>query len=141
MLRTVRYHNGSNAPDATPRVVHFVANDGTSDGNTAISTVTVVPVDTAPTAVDDGPTVAEDSGANAIDVLTNDTDADGGPISITSVTQPGQRFGRDHRRRHGTHLHAERKLLQRWNTFRYVHLYIEPGGSTATVSCDGDVLG
>ena len=41
-----------------------------------------------PTAVDDTKTVAEDSGATAIDVLANDTDADGGPKTIASVTQP-----------------------------------------------------
>jgi VCBS repeat-containing protein len=88
VLRTVRYQNTDNAPDPTPRVIHFVANDGTADGNTAVSTVTVVPVDTAPTAVDDAATVNEDSGANAIDVLANDTDPDGGAISVASVTQP-----------------------------------------------------
>ena len=32
--------------------------------------------------------MAEDSGATAIDVLANDTDADGGPKTIASVTQP-----------------------------------------------------
>ena len=39
-------------------------------------------------AVDDSATVAEDSGASAIDVLANDTDTDGGPRSVASVTQP-----------------------------------------------------
>jgi hypothetical protein len=38
--------------------------------------------------VADGATVNEDSGANAINVLANDTDPDGGPISVQSVTQP-----------------------------------------------------
>ena len=42
----------------------------------------------APVAVDDTATVAEDSGANPINVLANDTDIDGGPKTITSVTQP-----------------------------------------------------
>jgi VCBS repeat-containing protein len=88
VLRTVRYLNTDNAPDATPREIHFVANDGTADGNTAVSTVTMVPVDTSPTAVDDAATVNEDSGANSIDVLANDTDPDGGAISVASVTQP-----------------------------------------------------
>ena len=39
-------------------------------------------------AVDDAATVAEDSAATAVDVLANDTDVDGGPKSIASVTQP-----------------------------------------------------
>jgi hypothetical protein len=33
-------------------------------------------------------TVAEDSGPSAVDVLANDTDVDGGPKAIASVTQP-----------------------------------------------------
>ena len=50
--------------------------------------ITVTAVDDPPTAVADAATVNEDSGANAINVLANDTDPDGGPISVTSVTQP-----------------------------------------------------
>ena len=46
------------------------------------------PSDAPPTAVDDTATVAEDAAATAIDVLANDTDADGGPIAIGAVTQP-----------------------------------------------------
>ncbi|HYC62806.1 MAG TPA: cadherin-like domain-containing protein [Thermoanaerobaculia bacterium] len=41
----------------------------------------------APDAVDDAAAVAEDSGANAINVLANDTDADGDPLTIVAVTQ------------------------------------------------------
>src|SRR6202012_2851871 len=44
--------------------------------------------DEPPVAVDDTATVIEDSGANAIDVLANDTDTDGGPKLVESVTQP-----------------------------------------------------
>ena len=57
-------------------------------GSTATVAVTVTCVDDDPTAVNDTTTVAEDSGATAIDVLANDTDADGGPKTIASVTQP-----------------------------------------------------
>ena len=41
-----------------------------------------------PTAVDDAATVAEDSGATAIDVLANDTDPDGGAKTIGSASDP-----------------------------------------------------
>ena len=57
-------------------------------GSTATVAVTVTCVDDNPTAVNDTPTVAEDSGATSLDVLGNDTDIDGGPKTITSVTQP-----------------------------------------------------
>ncbi|MFO1422530.1 MAG: Ig-like domain-containing protein [Candidatus Competibacteraceae bacterium] len=60
----------------------------TPGGSTANVTVTVTCVDDSPTAVNDTDTVAEDAPATAIDVLANDTDPDGGPKSIASVTQP-----------------------------------------------------
>jgi hypothetical protein len=44
--------------------------------------------DSPPTAVNDTASVIEDDPGTAIDVLANDTDPDGGPIRITSVTQP-----------------------------------------------------
>ncbi len=89
VLRKVRYLNTDIDPDASaPRVVNFVANDGAVNSNTAVSTVTVVAVDSPPTAVADAATVTEDSGANAVNVLANDTDPDNGPKSVASVTQP-----------------------------------------------------
>ena len=57
-------------------------------GSTATVTVTVACSDDPPTAVADTATVGEDSAASAIDVLANDTDTDGGPKTISSVTQP-----------------------------------------------------
>ncbi|HEX5761159.1 MAG TPA: Ig-like domain-containing protein, partial [Thermoanaerobaculia bacterium] len=88
VLRTVTYLNTKEGPNATARVVEFVANDGSSDSNTATSTVTVVPVDDPPVAVADSAMVEEDSGATAIDVLANDTDTDGGDKFIASATDP-----------------------------------------------------
>jgi VCBS repeat-containing protein len=57
-------------------------------GSTATVAVSVTCVDDPPVAVDDSATVTEDDPATAIDVLANDTDVDGGPIAIDSVTQP-----------------------------------------------------
>src|SRR5215210_916176 len=45
--------------------------------------------DAPPTAKDDAAAVAENAGPTAIDVLANDTNADGGPKRVASVTQPG----------------------------------------------------
>ena len=58
-------------------------------GSTATVAVTVLCGDDPPTAVDDTKTVGEDAVATAINVLANDTDADGGPRSVQTVTQPG----------------------------------------------------
>jgi len=57
-------------------------------GSMATVTVTVTCEDDPPVAVDDAATVAEDSGANAIDVLTNDTDIDAGPKNIAAASDP-----------------------------------------------------
>lgn len=43
-----------------------------------------------PIAVSDGASVLEDSAASSLDVLANDTDVDGGPMLIASVTQPAR---------------------------------------------------
>ena len=89
LLRKVTYQNTDTDPDDTPRVIEVVAHDGTdSSSPAAVSTFTIVNVDTAPTAVDDPATVAEDASATAIDVLANDTDPDGGDQFIASATQP-----------------------------------------------------
>ncbi len=57
-------------------------------GSTAIVSITVSCVDDGPTAVTDSAAVIEDSGMNAISVLSNDTDVDGGPKSIASASDP-----------------------------------------------------
>ncbi len=49
--------------------------------------LTVTAVQDAPDAVDDSSTIAEDSGANSINVLGNDSDVDGDPVTVTAVTQ------------------------------------------------------
>jgi hypothetical protein len=69
-------------PGTTPDTFTYTLNGG----STATVSVTVTCGDDAPTAVDDTATVGEDSGASAIDVLANDTDPDGGPMSITATT-------------------------------------------------------
>ena len=57
-------------------------------GSTATVAVTVTCVDDLPAASDDTATVDEDAAATAIDVLDNDVDSDGDPLTIASVVQP-----------------------------------------------------
>lgn len=73
--------------------VRAVDNGGTADGGIDTSapqtaTITIETVDDAPVAVADSATVLEDAAATPIAVLANDTDVDGGPIAIASVSQP-----------------------------------------------------
>ena len=102
-------------------------------GRRATVSVTVTCVDDQPVAVNDSATVAEDSGATAIDVLANDTDVDGGPKydrlgvasrrtarwSITGggtglTYQPDANYCNARRHDAGhVHVHAERRLAPR----------------------------
>ena len=72
-----------NGPDSFT----FEANDGTTDSNTATVSLTVLPVNDAPVAVNDAASVAED-GSIPVAVLANDSDVDGDALSVTSVGTP-----------------------------------------------------
>jgi VCBS repeat-containing protein len=90
LLRKVTYFNGDDDPDTTDRIVTFVADDGTSDSNTATSTVTVVAVNDAPTADDDAYGVNEGETLNvaAPGVLDGDTDPEGDTLDAILVAGP-----------------------------------------------------
>lgn len=66
----------------------YELDDGSGGTATGDVSITINAVDDPPVAVDDTETVAEDSVNTLILVLSNDTDVDGGPISIGSFTQP-----------------------------------------------------
>ena len=69
---------------------YTVADDDGTISNVATVTVTVTPVNDAPVALADVSTVGEDdTTATTIDVLVNDTDVDGGTLSIDSVDVTG----------------------------------------------------
>ena len=57
-------------------------------GSAAAVGIAVTCVDDAPVAVADAATVVEDAAATAVDVLTDDTDVDGGLKAIASATDP-----------------------------------------------------
>ena len=66
---------------------NYTISDGRGATDTATVTVTVVgSTNRPPTAVDDAATTPEDT-PKGINVLTNDSDADGDPIEVTTVTQ------------------------------------------------------
>ena len=65
--------------------VTYTISDGRGGTDTARITVTVVPVNTPPTAINDLITIEEDSNNNSIDVLANDDDADGDLLQIVGA--------------------------------------------------------
>ena len=84
--------------------------------------------------MNDSTTVGEDSGVTLIFVLTNDTDVDGGPIAVSSVTQPANGTVSNN----GTDVsytpnanYCNNPPGTSPDTFTYT---LTPGGSTATVS-------
>jgi len=66
----------------------YTVSDGTGATDLGHVVVDITCVADDPVAVDDSATVTEDDPATAVAVLANDTDVDGGPKSIASVTQP-----------------------------------------------------
>jgi large repetitive protein len=66
----------------------YTMSDGHGGSATATVRLAFFTVEDLPQAVDDDTTVAQDSGSTAINVLGNDTDVDGDPLTIVAVTQP-----------------------------------------------------
>ena len=123
--------NYCNAPPGTTLDTFTYTLNG---GSTASVSMTVTCADDAPVAVDDTKTVSEDDATSAVNVLANDTDVDGGPISISSVTQPAN--GTVVITGGGTGLSYAPNANYcnsppPFDTFTYT---LTPGGSTATVS-------
>ncbi|WP_284535056.1 Ig-like domain-containing protein [Nocardioides sp. T2.26MG-1] len=86
-LRAVTYANTSEDPSTLARTVTFSVSAGVGTASGTIE-LDVIAVDDAPTAVDDAATVLEDASATTLAVLGNDTDVDGGPMTIEAVDQP-----------------------------------------------------
>ena len=65
---------------------NYTLTDSAGGANTATVTIAVNSVEDAPVAVNDVKTVKENSGKNIVDVLNNDTDGDGDPLTVTTAT-------------------------------------------------------
>ncbi|WP_448600100.1 cadherin-like domain-containing protein [Thermoleptolyngbya sp.] len=87
LLQSLQYNNTASSPNPTPRVFSFVANDGALNSNTVTSTVSIsVPSsNTPPIDGDEALSVAEDTPLTG-NLLSNASDPDGDPLSITQFT-------------------------------------------------------
>ncbi len=117
---------------ATSDSFSYTISDGdeaTADATGSVS-VTIVPVDDAPTAVADDQNVVDEGGSVNIDVLANDEDVDGGELAVASISAPD----------HGTAAwSAEAGAIvythdDTENTLTDSFSYTLNGGSEATVS-------
>ncbi len=106
-----------NAGYSGPASFDYTASDGSGGQDSATVSLTVLAANTAPVAADD---TASASGSTVIAVLGNDSDADGGTLSISGFTQP----------LHGT------VTLNPNNTFTYVPVagYTGPDSFTYTLA-------
>jgi len=132
-LRDVTYRDSSDSPSTLTRTLTFTATDDTALSDSDTRNIQFTGVDDSPVAVNDSTTVGEDSGVTLLFVLTNDTDVDGGPIAVSSVTQPANGTVSNN----GTDVSYTPNANYCNNppggspdTFTYT---LAPGGSTATV--------
>ncbi len=66
----------------------YTVSDGRGGVDQGTVTVTVTPANSAPIAVDDAAATTENTPVE-IDVLANDSDPDGDPLTVVAVTEPG----------------------------------------------------
>ena len=93
LIRGITYKNTSENPTIGDRTLTFTATDaGGLTSLAAVATITVVPVNDPPAPAADANAVAEDTTLTANvaqGVLSNDTDVDGGALSVTQFTVAG----------------------------------------------------
>lgn len=84
---TTADQRGAARPCDLAAVANATGGDGSDSGAFEVQGMCVSNTPAPPDAVDDVANVLEDSGANAIDVLANDTDANGDTLTVVSVSQ------------------------------------------------------
>jgi hypothetical protein len=87
VLRSVAYSNSSQSPSPVARIVSFRVNDGTTDSNLASTSVSVVPVNDAPSIVLGGgsPTFTEDGPPVVVDPVLAVADPDSPNMAFANV--------------------------------------------------------
>jgi len=83
-IESIRYDNTSENPDTTDRIINVVVNDGDTDSNIAVSTISVVATNDVPVATDDSFSVDED-GSFMGTLAGTDLDGDELTFSLSSL--------------------------------------------------------
>ncbi len=85
-LRAITFQTAGERPDETPRTIDISFENAALNSNVATSTINVVEINDPPTAVNDAQiTTDEDVPILNIDVLGNDFDGDGDPLTVISA--------------------------------------------------------
>jgi len=111
----------------------YTLEDSAGGSDVGLVTITIVPASDPPDAVDDSATTDEDTPVG-IDVLANDSDPDGDPLTITNVSAPG--FGSATVESDGTVTYAPNANASGTDTFTYTISDGAFGSDTATVTVD-----
>uniref|UniRef100_UPI0004784E19 tandem-95 repeat protein n=1 Tax=Desulfovibrio oxyclinae TaxID=63560 RepID=UPI0004784E19 len=86
-IRNISFYNDSEAPDTSDRLITVtVSDDNGATSNSAETIINVVSVNDRPVAVNDSASVDEGQSVE-IDVLANDSDVDGGTLSLHGTPQ------------------------------------------------------
>ncbi len=109
----------------------YTANDGTSDSN--VATVTVEVKNTPPVAVDDAASTFKNTPVT-VDVLANDSDADGDALSVTGLTAPAH--GTATLNADGTVTYSPNAGFSGTDTFTYRAFDGTDAGNVATVTVE-----
>ncbi|GGY69423.1 hypothetical protein GCM10011613_12200 [Cellvibrio zantedeschiae] len=110
----------------------YKANDGTSDSNTVTVFLTINPQNDAPVAVDDSASVINGNSVT-VSVLTNDSDAENDPLSVSGVTQ-GANGSVVIDAVSGNPIYTPNTGFSGSDTFTYTVIDGHGGSSTATVT-------
>ncbi|MAD97383.1 MAG: hypothetical protein CMB99_08665 [Flavobacteriaceae bacterium] len=110
----------------------YTITDNSGDADTATVTITVV-ASATPTAVDDAFSVIEDSGANAINVLSNDLAGANPPITVVSYDALGANGGSVVLNGDGTGTYTPPTSFTGTDTFEYT-ISTSGGSDTGTVT-------
>ncbi|MEE4329742.1 MAG: Ig-like domain-containing protein, partial [Wenzhouxiangella sp.] len=123
---------GDGAPLTTDSFSYSIS-DGFETAS-AIVRIDISGVDDPPVAVDDLVILTEDDPATGILVLLNDTDVDGGPIAVASVTQPAEGFVEIINNGSRVTYRPDPDTCNNGEPFDSFTYTLTPGGSSATVS-------
>ena len=126
------------APDFNgPVQFSYAIADGSGNADTANVRLTVTPVADAPVATDDAFTMAEDAAPRVLDLLGNDTDADGDQLTVATIE--GQAVNvRPERRRDGGWSTQSRRATLRWGRSPVDAagaITFDPDPATTTAKC------
>ncbi|MEW6429395.1 MAG: Ig-like domain-containing protein, partial [Thermodesulfobacteriota bacterium] len=112
----------------------YQAADPFNSSNLATVTITVTPVNDAPVAVNDSVVTAEDTPVTTVNVLLNDTDADGDLLSVSGADAVSANGGTVVNNLDGTFTYTPTANFNGGDTFTYTVADGNGGSATGTVT-------